>query len=224
MEKERTLAGGVVSQNFIELWKTRSMRKYTLVFYFTWFVNAFVYYGISLNIGDLGGDLFMNFFLAGLVEFPSYFFCMYIFKYIGRRPLLAIMMYGAGFSCLAIIPFVMAKNVYHVPIMCFAMLGKFCITSSFGIIYVYSAEVYPTTLRQIGVGSCSVVGRAGSIVAPFIKELTAIASFGASMGIFGTLSVLVGLFCILLPETRDKEIPDTLEEAEHFESSSSNNS
>lgn len=26
----------------------------------------------------------------------------------------------------------------------FAMFGKFCVTCSFGIIYVYSAEIYPT--------------------------------------------------------------------------------
>lgn len=162
---------GVENQNFFDLWKTRAMCKYTLVLYFTWFVNAFVYYGISLNIGDLGGDLFWNFFFAGLVEFPSYFFTMYIFKYVGRRPLLAIMMYGVGFSCLGVIPFVRDDNRYQAVITAIAMLGKFCVTSSFGIIYVYSAEVYPTVLRQIGMGSCSVAGRVGSVLAPFMKEL-----------------------------------------------------
>lgn len=43
-----------------------------------------------------------------------------------------------------------------------------------GIVYVYSSEVYPTVLRQIGVGSCSVAGRAGSIIAPFIKEFVSL--------------------------------------------------
>ena len=148
------------------------MRKYSLVMYFTWFVNAFVYYGISLNIGDLGGDLYWNFLFAGLVEFPSYFFTMYIMRYVGRRPLLAANMYGAGLACLAIVALkIFVGDDYQGAVLAFAMIGKFCITSSFGIIYIYSAEIYPTVLRQVGVGSCSVAGRVGSIMAPFVKEL-----------------------------------------------------
>ena len=52
-----------------------------------------------------------------------------------------------------------------------AMLGKFAITSSFRVIYLCAAEIFPTTLRQIGVGSCSVGARIGSVIAPFVKEL-----------------------------------------------------
>lgn len=37
------------------------------------------------------------------------------------------------------------------------------------------------------------------------------------MGIFGSLSVLVGLVCIMLPETRNKEIPDTLDEVDNYD-------
>jgi OCT family organic cation transporter-like MFS transporter 4/5 len=54
------------------------------------------------------------------------------------------------------------------------MIGKFCVTCSFGIIYVYSAEIYPTVVRGVGVGSSSMVGRIGSILAPFVKELVGI--------------------------------------------------
>lgn len=172
MDREReAVTSNSPSSMFLGLFKDRTLIMLTLAFYFTWFTNAFVYYGISLNIGDLNGNLYWNFFFAGLVEFPSYLFCMFIFKYIGRRPLLAAMMFGSGISCLSIIPFFAVGMDDSQWIHVFAMIGKFCITSSFGIIYVYSAEVYPTALRQIGVGSCSVAGRVGSIIAPFIKEL-----------------------------------------------------
>lgn len=30
-----------------------------------------------------------------------------------------------------------------------AMLGKFCISASFAVIYVYTAEIFPTVLRQV---------------------------------------------------------------------------
>jgi OCT family organic cation transporter-like MFS transporter 4/5 len=215
IDREReAVTSGDSGQSFLDLWKSKLMILYSIIFYISWFTNAFVYYGISLNIGDLGGDLFWNFFWAGLVEFPSYFFCMFAFRIIGRRPLLAAMMFGAGVSCLAIVPFYATNNTTSSWILVFAMFGKFCITCSFGIIYVYSAEVYPTVLRQIGVGSCSVAGRVGSIIAPFVKELSLYTNFGVSMAIFGCLSIATALVSIKLPETKDKDIPDTIEDVE----------
>lgn len=182
---------------FSDLWKSKTLIIYTLVFYLVWFTNAFgklisflftlfyinyycfffffiVYYGISLNVSDLGGNLFWSTFWSGLVEFPAYLFCMGIFKYVGRRPLLIATMIGAGISCLVIVPFFTFAPMNRTIVDIFAFGGKFCVTCSFALIYVYSAEVYPTVLRQIGVGSCSVVARIGSFISPFMKELVSI--------------------------------------------------
>jgi OCT family organic cation transporter-like MFS transporter 4/5 len=52
-----------------------------------------------------------------------------------------------------------------------AMLGKFCITGTFGIIYVYSAELFPTVVRSAGVSTCSVFARIGGAVAPYVGGL-----------------------------------------------------
>ena len=52
-----------------------------------------------------------------------------------------------------------------------AMVGKFCISASFAIIYVFSAELYPTVVRNIGVGSGSFFARVGGITAPYIAQL-----------------------------------------------------
>lgn len=153
----------------LDVFKARKLRIYTIILYFTWFVNSFVYYGISLNIGDYGGNLFINYFIAGLVEFPSYLFCVLAFRYIGRRPLTAALMYGSGLTCLIII-FLITSPYISLRITV-AMIGKFFITSSYGLIYVYSAEIYPTVVRHMAVGSCSVVARVGSILAPFVKDL-----------------------------------------------------
>ena len=42
------------------------MRCKTLILYYNFFVNAACYYGLSMNIGDLGGDIFLNFSISGL--------------------------------------------------------------------------------------------------------------------------------------------------------------
>lgn len=52
-----------------------------------------------------------------------------------------------------------------------AILGKSAIAASFAIIYIYSAEIYPTTLRSTGIGISSMCGRLGGIIAPIISDL-----------------------------------------------------
>ena len=41
---------------------------------FIFIANSMVYYGLSLNVGSLGGSVYLNNFLSGLVEMPSYAF------------------------------------------------------------------------------------------------------------------------------------------------------
>jgi OCT family organic cation transporter-like MFS transporter 4/5 len=50
------------------------------------------------------------------------------------------------------------------------MVGKLCITGAFGAVYVLSAEIYPTVIRNTGMGSSSAVARVGSMIAPYIAK------------------------------------------------------
>ncbi|XP_054158700.1 organic cation transporter protein-like [Oppia nitens] len=191
-----------------------NLRRTTLIMYFTWFVNSFVYFGISLNIGDLGGNLFINFLVAGLIEFPSFIFPIVAFKYIGRRPLIGGYMLLNGLSCFAVIPCLAMTAIW--PRVTIAMIGKSFITSSFSVIYVYAAEVYPTVVRQVGVGSCSVAARVGSMLAPFVKDLNIYTGMSVVLSIYGSLSIADAVAAYFLPETRGQPIADTIDEAEQL--------
>ena len=57
------------------------------------------YYGLSLNSGSLGGNLYVNFMLGGLVEFPGYTVCFLCFK-LGRKALHVFGMMVGGLACL----------------------------------------------------------------------------------------------------------------------------
>ena len=52
-----------------------------------------------------------------------------------------------------------------------SMLGKLAISGSFSTIYVFSAELFPTVIRNTAVGSGSMHARIGGIVAPLVAEL-----------------------------------------------------
>ncbi|KAI1286804.1 hypothetical protein HDE_10629 [Halotydeus destructor] len=57
------------------------------------------------------------------------------------------------------------------------------------------------------------VGRIGSILAPFVKELGQYTGENGPMLVFGLLAIGDAILILLfLPETFNKEMPDTLEE------------
>ena len=50
-------------------------------------VVCMAYYGLALNSGDLGGDLFMNFFLQSFMDIPANVIVILLLDRIGRKPL-----------------------------------------------------------------------------------------------------------------------------------------
>ena len=52
-----------------------------------------------------------------------------------------------------------------------AMIGKFLISMTFAIAYLYTAELFPTKVRNVAVGTASTFARIGSISAPYIVDL-----------------------------------------------------
>ncbi|NWS43781.1 S22AD protein, partial [Probosciger aterrimus] len=88
-----------------------------------------------------------------------------------------------------------------------ATIGKFTATASFSTSYVYSAELFPTVVRQTGVGLCSMSARLAGIIAPLMLLLERYHS-AIPMAIFGSTPVVVGLLCFLLPETRGTDLVD----------------
>lgn len=50
--------------------------------------------------------------------------------------------------------------------LAFYLTSKFAITIAFTIIYVYTAEMFPTEVRQTLSATASTIGRTGSMIAP----------------------------------------------------------
>lgn len=201
-----------------DLLKRPVLRKRTLILYFCWFVNSFTYYAMSLNTNDLGGNPYLNFAIAGAVEFPAYAISIVIIQKMGRRLSQSGCMLLAGIACILTMFF--SDRTLWVKIT-FAMIGKFLITASYGILYVYSAEIFPTVVRNVGVGSSSTIARFGAIIAPFVKELGHATHENVPFGVYGGICILSGLTVLCLPETRGAQLPDTLVEGEEFQGPSS---
>ena len=59
----------------------------------------------------------------------------------------------------------------HALTVTLAMIGKLGAAAAFAVIYVFSAELYPTIVRNAGMGASSCCARIGGMVAPYVADL-----------------------------------------------------
>lgn len=130
-------------------------------FFLVWITCAFVYYGLSLNAVSLAGNKFTNFILVCAAEIPGYLITNLLSGRIGRKWTLSLSLIACGLSCI---------GSQYVPVndhawarLSLFFLGKAAITTSFTVLYVFTSEMFPTSLRNSLVLVCSTVGRIGSM-------------------------------------------------------------
>ncbi|XP_059412345.1 solute carrier family 22 member 13 [Carassius carassius] len=193
----------------VDLLRTPYMRKRALILFYIWFVNVLVYYGLSLGVSDLGADLYLSQFMFGLVEIPARSLVLVLLPCSRRIPLSVFLTVG-GSACL--LTLTVPADTAHIR-TALAMVGKFGITASFAIIYIYSAELFPTVLRQTGIGVSSMFARMGGVLAPLINMLGRHTPV-VPMVIFGSTPLLAAVLALALPETANQPLPDSIHDTE----------
>ncbi|KAK6187135.1 hypothetical protein SNE40_005224 [Patella caerulea] len=195
---------------FLDLVRTWPMAKISLNIWFNWFANALVYYGLSLNTENLAGDPYLNFCIAGAVEIPAYILCIISLNKVGRKVIVVTSMCVGGIACILSGTVHINGNSGTVTTV-LAMIGKFFITASYGMLYLLAAEVFPTVVRNVGVGVSSMSGSIGGILVPTMLDLKSIWA-PLPLVLFGSLSITAGSLALLLPETTDRPMPQLLED------------
>ncbi|XP_072231468.1 organic cation/carnitine transporter 2-like [Leuresthes tenuis] len=198
--------------NICDLLRSRNIRWISITLWLVWNTITVAYFGLSLNTANLHGNPFFNCFLSALVEFPAYTLSWVMFRWCSRRLSLSSTLFTGGLFLL-IVQLIPAHLVYVA--ITLEMMGKFAVTTAFAVVYAYSAEIYPTVLRNTAVGTCSMASRIGSIIAPFFIYLR---SYSISLPyiLMGTLTTLAGLLSLLLPESYGMPLPDTITHMQHF--------
>ncbi|GCC28191.1 hypothetical protein chiPu_0006619 [Chiloscyllium punctatum] len=195
--------------SILDLFRTWDLAKRTITIWLLWFTGSLGYYVISLGSVNLGGNEYLNLFLAGAVEIPSYIVACFVMDRLGRRNTLAPSLFLTGVACF--LSMVTPQDIKALSIT-LSMIGKFAIAVAFGLIYLYTAELYPTIIRSLAVGTGSMIARVGSTVAPFCVLLSSVWIFLPQL-IVGIMSFLTGLLTLLLPETLGRPLAQTFEEA-----------
>ena len=93
-----------------------------------------------------------------------------------------------------------------------SMVGKFGSAACFAIVFVFTAEMFPTVIRNQAVGTCSLVARLGGILC-LLLDLLKVYWLPAPVFIMGVVATVAGALAIFFPETLGETLPETMEDA-----------
>jgi len=192
------------------IWSERFWKR-TVMLWIAWFGIVFTYYGIftwlpSLvyNQGFTFIKTFEYVFIMTLAQLPGYFTAAWLVEVIGRKYTLSLFLLMTGFaSCF----FGQANTVTS--IVTWGCIMSFFNLGAWGVIYTYTPELYPTSIRAFGSGWAAGVGRMGGMLAPVMVGvlLEQGMKMDAVFYMFTAVLVFVSLMIVLLGiETKQKDL------------------
>ncbi|XP_072301624.1 solute carrier family 22 member 4-like [Eucyclogobius newberryi] len=194
--------------SILDLFKTSSIRITTLNLFLIWFIVFLGYYGLSLNTSQLHPNPYLSCFISALVEVPAYISCWLILRKCRRRAAIITTF------CLGALPLYFIQLVpKDMPTLTLIveMTAKFLFTAGTCFMFTYTSELYPTPLRNSGTGTCSMISRIGSCVAPFLLKLSVFLKFLPHITI-ASLSLFAAFVTLFIPESFGHPLPETMEQ------------
>jgi putative MFS transporter len=176
------------------------LRRRTLLMLVVWFLVSLSYYGVFTwmparlageGFGFVRGYGFLV--IVALAQLPGYALAAYGVERFGRKPTLIGFLLLSALGCGL---FVIATNDVAVGgailMMSFALLG------SWGALYAYTPELYPTSARASGMGAAGAMARLGGLLAPSVLSLLIVKSFVAAVGLFALLLVAAAVAALFV--------------------------
>ena len=213
---------------------TRELRRLTASQWGLWFAAAFTYYGSVLittellaadscgyrSTGDAGGGsaagqctlLTADDYDANIVatagELPGIIITFFVIDRIGRRRTIGCESLVMAAAMLLVIP------CFSLPFQTgalFVMRGA--ADGLFQAAFVYTSEVYPSSIRGLGLGWCSSFSRLGGMTTPFVAQVLTRTSPSTALYVYAAVAVSLGLIAFTLEvETLGKPMFTSVDE------------
>lgn len=183
-----------------------ALRQRSIMILAIWFLVSVSYYGVFTwmparlageGFGFVRGYGFLV--LVALAQIPGYALAAYGVEKWGRKPTLIGFCLLSALGCLL---FTLATTGAMIAtsllLMSFALLG------TWGALYAYTPELYPTESRATGMGAAGAIARLGGLLAPSLLGYAIAQGFGFAVGIFAGLLVLAAIAATMInAETRE---------------------
>ena len=193
----------------------------TLSLFICWPVVTLLYYGLSLSADKIHmtNNVYLNYILVALIEIPAYIILPLVIDVWGRKPLFFVTQFVPGICCIVAAYLTPGSAVFAV----LALGAKLGAAGAFNVTFMYTAQLYPTSIRNSAVGTCSTIARFGGMLSPVIGKYlvtTGMVAEELPMVLFGAFGIVGGLCALVLPDTVGFPLPNTFDDIEEIKKNS----
>lgn len=171
------------------------LRRRTIFLMLAWMLISVSYYGVFVYLpvrlagegfGFMRGQLFL--LVLAIAQLPGYALAAYGVEKWGRKPTLIVFLI---LSAIGTLGYGLGQSVEIV--ISATLLLSFALLGTWGAIYAFTPEIYPTTLRASGMGLSGSVARFGGLLAPSIVAPVMTSNFGLALGVISGLLLLAAV-------------------------------
>jgi putative MFS transporter len=187
---------GTFLQNLAALW-AKDMVRTSLMLWILWIAITFSYYGFFTWIPTLlvkqGMTITKSFgysIIIYLAQIPGYYSAAFISEKLDRKWTIVLYLLLGGVAA-----YFLSNARTDAAITTFGFMLSFFMNGTYAGIYVYTPELYPTSIRSTGMGVASSFARIGGLASPIIIGFT-YAKIGF-VGVF-TITTVVLIFGALV--------------------------
>ncbi|XP_071525041.1 solute carrier family 22 member 6-like isoform X1 [Panulirus ornatus] len=189
------------------------MRAIILVTPAVCFQSRVSHMGITLNSNNFTSTSpFQYVIVLGAMGMAANLFGAAMSVRVGRRAFVACALLMSG-SLLALDTFIPSDYGWVKWVL--IALAFFPMSSIFQTITFFMTELFPTAIRVRGMTLVEIAGGVGDLCAPLITHILALHAKWAISIILGGAGILGGLLALLLPETRNRPLPETIHDVEN---------
>lgn len=183
------------------------LRRRSVCLFLAWMLISIAYYGVFVYLpvrlsaegfGFMRGQEFL--ILLALVQLPGFALSAYGVERWGRKPtlvgFLVLSAIGCMFYSFGSATFVVVGSTL---LMSFALLG------TWGALYAFTPEVYPTDLRASGMGLAGAVARFGGLFAPAIVAPVMATHFTLALAMLAGF-LAIGAIAILCVDVESRNL------------------
>ncbi|CAF3329897.1 unnamed protein product [Rotaria socialis] len=168
------------------------------------FTTLLLYFKISYGLAGMSISPYLGILIGAAVEAAGYIVGSLLMSTKLARKGSFILMIALTIICVILIPIISSRS--SIATVCIAQIGKFAISGTIVVSWIFVTELFPTAIRSGANGFFIAFGRIGAIVAPIIDTSINKAylpyTFYASAG----LAFIIVLLTLLLPETKSKSM------------------
>ncbi len=197
---------------FSTLW-TPQFRTRTIMLWLAWFGIVYSYYGIFMWLPSIvfaqGFAVVKSFeyvLVMTLAQLPGYYAAAWLVDIIGRKYTLSLFLLLSG-----VCSYFFGNAAEPTTLLMWGAAMSFFNLGAWGVIYTYTPEMYPTSIRALGSGWAAGFGRIGGMLAPMLVGV--LLANGAPMHIifamFASVFVIISIVVLSLGiESKQKSLEE----------------